>query len=903
MKQVRERSSRGDSATRSRAARLGATWVGIARRGLRGVMPLVAASVLGVSTLRAQDRVPPGYEEGLFDLTIVGAAPTSLPVLVSPRGKFLLPVRLLLDPLGVPYEIVMDSSLLRVTRPAGVGRATLWWSGARRLEVLAPTPVDSDDVHVDGASVFVSATRLGELLEASIDVDVGTLAISVTREGGFPSQIKLDARQRRRQEALLALSEEYGEPTGRVPFRARSGLGVLEWTMGGPLRRTSAPSTLDLRGGMGLYGGMLQLHTSVSTGSAGESVNLLDQKISYRRVIPGNRWLQQFSLGNVVAEGAEARPMQGVTLTNAPFVRGLQFGDVAFSRPLPPGWEYEVYEGARLLGFADDSRSGPLNVPLRYGTTPLRVRLYGPAGEVVESSVSYVIPIEQLRGGEWQYATGAGRCVTECSGLWYADLRHGLSRRLTVQGGADAQRDSGWQAVRPYGALSYLPAPGWTASVQARRSSYVRASVQSYTEGRVNGGVSAGLNFPGEGGISVSTGSDAVLFAQTTLRIRDLLPRFTERAVTLSSRIERPRNGGTSQWDLAASLPMPLGMLDVGVQSDPFAITQGAPQGAALVRMAPTIALGRGIFRRLAFPVIRLEAGLQKGQLVQWEGALSMQPGRGFVSVSLRHAPGLGGDQLTVSGSYALGLGRVIGRMSSRRGQIDGGYSASGAVAFGSVKRATPLEYGGLGLSGVQGHVFRDLDADGKQGPGDEPVAGATVRIGGLMTRTDGAGRYSLWNVLPYQAVNVQIDTLSLVDPAWVPALPARALRPSPQQYTQHRVRARSHARGRGRTHTWCACAHAGGGGSRAARRDERRPPYDAELQRWRVLFQPSPARQLSAHAGGNLCRGARHHVAAGSRGDDQGRLGRCRRSTTDHAESRIACLALEAMWFRCQRP
>lgn len=42
-----------------------------------------------------------------------------------------------------------------------------------------------------------------------------------------------------------------------------------------------------------------------------------------------------------------------------------------------------------------------------------------------------------------------------------------------------------------------------------------------------------------------------------------------------------------------------------------------------------------------------------------------------------------------------------------------------------------------------------------------------------------------MWNVLPYQAVNVHVDTLSLEDPGWVPALPVRALRPSPQQYTR----------------------------------------------------------------------------------------------------------------------
>jgi hypothetical protein len=81
--------------------------------------------------------------------------------------------------------------------------------------------------------------------------------------------------------------------------------------------------------------------------------------------------------------------------------------------------------------------------------------------------------------------------------------------------------------------------------------------------------------------------------------------------------------------------------------------------------------------------------------------------------------------------------------------------------------------------------VFRDIDGDGRLSGGDEPVANARVRVGGLVTRTDAQGRYSMWNVLPYQAVNVRIDTLSLEDPGWVPALPTRALRPSPHQYTQ----------------------------------------------------------------------------------------------------------------------
>jgi len=740
-------------------------------------------SALGIAPLSAQQRIPAGWEEGLFDVVAPGLPQSSVAVLVTPRGKFLLPVQGMLEPLAVPFRVAPDTGVLRVVRPAGVGTASLWWTGARRLEVTSIAPLDSDDVYVDGTRVFVAANRMAELLEGTIDVDVGTLSIEIKRESGFPAQIKLDARQRRRSEAMMVSQDDDEEPEG-VPFRARSGAGVMEWAVGGPLNNRNAPSTLDLRGGVGLLGGMLQLHGTMLVGSSDGGATANDREVTYRRVFPGRRWLQQIQIGSVLGEGSEARPMRGITLTNAPFVRGLQFDDVAFSRPLPPGWEYEVYEGARLVGFADESRSAPLSVPLRYGTTPLRVKLYGPAGEVVESSVSYVIPIEQLRGGEWQYAAGAGQCVQQCTGLWYADVRRGVTRTLTLQAGADAQRDSAWAAMRPYGAVSYLPRPGWTAGVQARRASYVRGSVQNFADGHVSGGVSAGLNLPGEGGIAISTDADAMWFAQSSLRVRSVLPQLTQRAFMLTSRIEAPQHGGVSRWDVAATAPVPMGLLQLGIQSDPFALAQSAVRSAPLVRVAPTISFGEGIFRRLAYPVLRLEAGMQRGALVLWEGAVSLQPGRGFVSVALRHAPGLRGTQLTISGSYALGIGRVIGRVMRHGDGLDGGYSASGAVAFGSVRHATPLEYGGMGLSGIEGHVFRDVNGDGRFGERDEAVVNATVRVGGLVTRTDARGRYSMWNVLPYEAVNVRVDTLSLEDPSWVPALPTRALRPSPQQYT-----------------------------------------------------------------------------------------------------------------------
>src|SRR5688572_24761683 len=107
------------------------------------LLATLALSAACATPLQAQHRVPDGWEEGLFDVAATGLPQSSVAVLVTPRGKFLLPVQPILDPLAVPYRVAADSGVLRVTRPAGVGTASLWWLGAPRLEVTSLAPLDS----------------------------------------------------------------------------------------------------------------------------------------------------------------------------------------------------------------------------------------------------------------------------------------------------------------------------------------------------------------------------------------------------------------------------------------------------------------------------------------------------------------------------------------------------------------------------------------------------------------------------------------------------------------------------------------------------------------------------------------------------------------------------------------
>src|SRR5512138_1644492 len=80
----------------------------------------IAALALLARTAQGQHRVPAGWEEGMFDVVAAGLPQASVSVLVTPRGKFLVPLRTILDPLAVPYRVAADSGVVRVSRPAGV---------------------------------------------------------------------------------------------------------------------------------------------------------------------------------------------------------------------------------------------------------------------------------------------------------------------------------------------------------------------------------------------------------------------------------------------------------------------------------------------------------------------------------------------------------------------------------------------------------------------------------------------------------------------------------------------------------------------------------------------------------------------------------------------------------------
>ena len=748
-------------------------------------LPGCAGALLCVAASAAAQEPPEGFEEGLYQVAVPPLTSVDLPALVSPTGAVLLPLSPVLELTGTPFEVSADGGRVSVARPRGVGTAVLDLS-ERSISAGRRTPLAAGDAVRFGGEIFVALGPLAELLEGTADLDQSALRVTLSRDPPFVAQeraLLAEARARR------SVGRDRTSGLTDVPFRPETGAGVLEWGVSSVFPDAGVPSSVFARAGLGVWGGMLRLGATTFSGSGPESG--VELTAAYHRVFPRARWVRQVQVGDLVTEGLRARSIRGAAVTNAPFVRDALFGEALFAPDLPAGWEYEVYQDGQLLGYSTTAGQA-VPVPLRYGSTPVQVQLYGPAGERIRTDVVYLVPTLQLPRGHFQYAAGAGACPAghTCDSFSYLDLRHGATAALTLIAGAELEADSAGSELRPYAGVSLLPAPGWQVEAQAMPGSFARISAQNLGAGRVSGGFGAGVVWPGSGGESVigSGGFSAIpdttprWHAEGALRLRLAPPGVPGRTLELGSRLDGSRERGLDRVRLSASGTL-RGLLVEGAFEQSAA---GADTAAdrRLFLLSALAAVGRWAPRWLGSPVLSGTVGTGDGGLERWEaGITSTHPGA-VLTLSTRWSRGQGDPALLLGTTIRLGPGRAQARAGVRSGRADGGVTVSGALAFGRGAGVEPLAFGGLGSAGVSGRVFHDLNGDGRYGPGDEPVARAFVGVGSTRVPTDAGGRYATWSVVPYEVTAVRLDTATLADPAWVPARRDVLLRPSPHLYT-----------------------------------------------------------------------------------------------------------------------
>lgn len=730
---------------------------------LRAAATLLLAALLHPAGVLAQEA-PPDYDEGIFQLRTPGLRdqPTSLLTLVSPAGEIFVPLGAVLSYVGIPSQTTAQAIRLEWPPPAWLTHLQLATGEVRRPDRAFALPEGS--LVRRASEWYISLPALETLLEIRAEPFWETLSIQLTAPGDFPAerQLAIEARRLRLRQTELDPEEM------RVPYAARTGGTGLDWSLAGS---ASGESTLlggSLAAGVGLLGGALE---------AGGTAALLDERLElgsdpfvrYARNFPGNRVVQQMELGHVRAEGPLPLQLFGFRITNEPFVQPRLLGSILVQPVLPSGWEYEVYEGGQLVGVGTGDPGGAVEAPVRYGTTPLTVRMIGPSGQERTEQVLLLLPVTRVPPGALRYYAGAGECVAQtCSTYAAGELRYGLHHRLTAGIGVDALTGSRADGLRPHVAIS--ASPFWTLNAELQaRPGYVNASLQHIGGQRQS--YSGRLLWTDEshpiGGLA---GWRLDLAGQQALP-RALGGRWLSLRLNLQADSTRELTAGQGSLGVPIARGFVYVQHEAGLQQDPV----------TSLRLFRSVRLG------LPSPVgLSGSVGMRRGEL----GSVELTA---FLPISQR----MGGtaqlqwrpDQRPlVSLGYSARFGAALAQLrgSALRGTPTVSGSVRGGLAYSETVGLVGTPFNAVSRAGITGRVFLDRGGTGSYTPGvDLPLEGVEIRAAGRRMLSDAQGIYRGWDLQPYSATVVAVDTLGLEDADFTPRTPFVLVRPSPNVFNR----------------------------------------------------------------------------------------------------------------------
>jgi len=636
--------------------------------------------------------------------------------------------------------------------------------------------------------LYVGAERLGDLLGSPFVVDFSELTVTLADPGDLPV-----ARRLRREAARTALlrPREMARPDLLLAAEHPRWDGlVFDYSLLAPSGDPLAGSGYTGALGADAFGGSLEL-SAASVGRAADGVVQIAG--SWTGVWRDHRWLEQLRLGDGVSTGPVLRSLRGVSITNAPFVRPSLIGIQRYEGALEPGggWSVEAYRGGQLLGFDSVDATGRFSVPVpvRYGENPVDFVAYGPLGEIREFNQTFRVADELLPAGRFEYGVSAGSCRgTLCGATANIDLHYGVSERWTVRGGLDRfWRDTLPDLTHAYASVVGSPSTTWTVTLDGVTAAFARA----------------GLRY--EPSIDRRVTAEYTRYAGGT--IAPVLTPLGARSRLLLFGFWRPiRRAGffffDGTLDRQTSLTGTTTFVRVesstegrAVRALPFArFERDAPRGVPGVTRwfagANAFVLPRAALGPVLGPI-----WLRGGGEIETDGPLRLSSysllaarpvGAGLrVEAGVSWLRGSAGPVLSLSFTSYLSAVRTYTTVSAPAGgTVSGTQYVQGSLLWDrATGRLTTAPGPSLERSGVSGRVFLDENADGVQNPGERGIPGVRVRVGTSTAVSDSDGEFRVWDIVPFEPVSVQVDSLSLSSPLLVPAFASALLEPGPNRF------------------------------------------------------------------------------------------------------------------------
>jgi hypothetical protein len=696
------------------------------------------------------------------------------------RSEVLLPLSQFFQLVEIRHRLTPDGRLEATVDPGNVAividpRSDSMQYGDRRVHI------EREFIRFESPELYVGSERLGDLLGLMFAVDWSDLTATVIDPSSLPIARRL-RREAARDAYLRRPDLTRADVTLGLQRPSWDGV-VVDYSLFSPSADPLAGSTYGFGLGADVGGGSLEM-LGQSVGRADEGRVHVDA--SWTGVWRENRWVKQLRLGDVASTGPRSRGLEGIAITNAPFVRPSLIGSLRYAGSLEPGWSVEAYRGGDLVAFdtADPSGGFSIDLPVRYGENPVDFVAYGPFGEIREFNRTYRVLTELLPARRFEYGVSGGHCPQPsfiCNTTGNIDLRYGATRRWTVQGGIDQYwRDSLPNRTHPYAAVVGNPSNAWAIQSEVVGAGFARGALR----------YEPSVDFRLEGEyVHFAHDSQSVLAvpgrrSQWTLS-GFLRPKTSHGFFFFDGRFERisADAGVLTRTRLGASLQTDEVRLLPYVRTEHGLAAANHEYAGLSTFIMPRRWWGTFLSQMLLRTNTEIE---RRAGLVSWSAFAAHAVARGVrLEVGANWLRGDAGLTYTITVTSYFSALRAVTSVLAPPGQpVSATQFLQGSLLWDRRTDRLGVAPGpSLERSGLSGRVFMDLNANGVRDAGEPGVANARVLIGSLSARTDSTGAYHVWDLVPFEPVMVSLDSVSLESPLLVPLFARTSIVPGPNRF------------------------------------------------------------------------------------------------------------------------
>ena len=654
-------------------------------------------------------------------------------------------------------------------------------------------------VYVLDDDIYADANLVSKWYQIKINADLYSSTVKITSDNAFPFIVRMQREDRIARTRSHLASEQAYYPHHHEPYDMWN-IPFVDQTIETTRRQGNGQSTNTLRSTTYATTDLLGMSSSLYLLLSDED-QLNDVRFTLGKKDPESELLgfaraSEYALGSITEPRLKnltipGNQQPGALVSNFALNRQDEYSRQRFRGNLLPGWEVELYQNDRLIGYQSvpvDGQYDFQDIPLLYGRNYFRLVFYGPQGQVREKEEFFEVGQALTKKGEHFYR---GLASDSENGGNRATLQYdvGLSDRLSASFiGASIPLD--------VNATTY------------EQHNYVQAGLRSFWESffitldlinDIDGGEAVDFD------IQTGIGNTSIRFNHT------IMNHFFSEEYRLTQQEFKDK----TEFRIDTSIPptvlpripfsLELIMSDFEAGNDRNEVNNVISlqtYGLSLSNLLTYVQNSdiQNIFNG-TFGISSDYRGYGLRGTINYEFEprsdittvdLTLRPPlyKNFqFSYGLNHSLRADLTQLSVSASKTVGSFNLSAGIRYNTDSILS-LDARFSIGLGREPRENrwvPHAAAIAGRGSVSARVFLDSNEDGIFNEGDEAIenVGFTINNGYQQVRTNASGIAFITGLQEYVPVNLAVAIATLEDPLWSPALEGMRIVPRPGQAMQ----------------------------------------------------------------------------------------------------------------------